>query len=84
MLEANADILQSLEKFYQNLMLNPDFDLKDDERCKVALADFLLQLQDFGHEFKMHAARAVTLGKITADRKNLVSCPVLYQTRKGV
>jgi hypothetical protein len=72
MLDANADILESLAKFYQSLMTNDDFELRNNGRCKRSVADFVQQLQDYGHDFKMHAARAKTLGKITADRKNLV------------
>lgn len=72
MLDANLDIMQSLIKFYQGLMKNDDFELKDVERCKRAVSTFVQQLEDYGHDFKMNAARARTLGKITADRKNLV------------
>lgn len=73
MLEANADILNSLERFYRSLMRNTDFELRKDQECKRAVSEFVLQMQAFRHEFKMHSARAKTLGKITADRKNLVS-----------
>ncbi|KAH6661992.1 hypothetical protein B0J14DRAFT_611404 [Halenospora varia] len=72
MLEANADILGSLERFYRGLMANTDFELRRNAECKRAVSEFILQIQAFRHEFKMHSARAKTLGKITADRKNLV------------
>jgi hypothetical protein len=73
MMDANANILDSLDKSYNALMNHEDFELKDNERCKKALADFSLQLRDFVHDFQMHASRPKTLGRITADRKNLVS-----------
>jgi hypothetical protein len=72
MINANADILLSLARFYQDLMANEGFDLRDDLLCKRAVADFLVELQDCVHDFKMHSDRTATLGKITADRKNLV------------
>ena len=72
MLDANADILQSLARFYEGLMKNNDFPLKGEDYCTRAVADFIQQLQDYYHDFRMHSARARTLGKITADRKNLV------------
>lgn len=73
MLDANADILESISKFYTNLIKNDDFELKTDLHCVKAVAKFVQQLDDYRHDFKMHASRAKTLGKITADRKNLVS-----------
>ncbi|CZT53096.1 uncharacterized protein RSE6_14535 [Rhynchosporium secalis] len=69
MLNANAEILDSLEKFYTRLMKNAHFPLKDNDKSKVAIDDFSMQLQDYYHEFRMHASRAKTLGQITADRK---------------
>jgi hypothetical protein len=78
MLDANAEILTSLSNFYERLMQNDNFELKDNNECKLAVADFLPQLQDFIHQFKMHAARATTLSKITADRKELVRNPSLW------
>ncbi|KAH7419606.1 hypothetical protein BKA64DRAFT_651264 [Cadophora sp. MPI-SDFR-AT-0126] len=82
MLNANADILESLEKFYSRLMKNAHFPLRGDEDCKVAIEDFSMQLQDFRQEFTMHASRAKTLGQITADRKNLVQQHLQAHTTK--
>ena len=72
-LDANVKVLQSLAGFYTNLMANPNFELKDRPACKSAVADFLIQLQDYIYDTQMFSERAVTLSKITADRKNLVS-----------
>ncbi|XMA09782.1 hypothetical protein WAI453_002573 [Rhynchosporium graminicola] len=62
MLNANAEILDSLEKFYTRLMKNAHFPLKDNDKSKVAIDDFSMQLQDYYQEFRMHASRAKTLG----------------------
>ncbi|KAL2075032.1 hypothetical protein VTL71DRAFT_8812 [Oculimacula yallundae] len=82
MLNANADILEMLERFYARLMRNPNFPLKDNESCKIAIEEFFTQIQDFRQEFKMHASRAKTLGQITADRKNLVQQHLQAHTTK--
>jgi len=72
LLDANAEIFTSLQKYYRSLMQNADFDLRSSEACKRATDDFLLQLGDYTHDMKMLSDRAKTLAKITADRKNLV------------
>jgi Mg2+ and Co2+ transporter CorA len=72
MLRANAGILESIATFYQELMHNADFPLRTDAECQRAVADFLVDLRDDISDFKLHVDRAQTLGKITADRKNLV------------
>ncbi|KAH8894395.1 hypothetical protein GQ53DRAFT_745072 [Thozetella sp. PMI_491] len=72
MLHANADILKTVAAFYTDLMKKDDFDLGQNDAVKHAVAEFLLQLQDSVRDFEMQAKRAQTLGKITADRKNLV------------
>jgi hypothetical protein len=81
MLDANAEILKGLVDFYLGLMNNDDFTLKNDNKCKRAVDDFRLQLQGYCHDFKLHAARARTLGKITADRKNLVSLKIFRKLK---
>lgn len=72
MLRANAGILESIATFYQELMQNIDFQLRNDPHCQRAVADFMMELRDYIHDFQLHVDRAQTLGKITADRKNLV------------
>lgn len=77
MLDANVSILESIHSFYQGLMdvnnPNTNFDpLRHSSACRDALADFALQMREFTHDFRMHGARARTLAKITADRKDLV------------
>jgi len=72
MLEANGEVLESLHEFYTKLMTNVDFDLRNSDVCRRALSSFRSQLRDSIHDFKMHTARAKTLSKMTADRKNLV------------
>ncbi|OIW32047.1 hypothetical protein CONLIGDRAFT_652875 [Coniochaeta ligniaria NRRL 30616] len=72
MLRANGGILESITTFYQELMQNHDFPLRNDPDCQRAIADFMVELRDYMHDFQLHVDRAQTLGKITADRKNLV------------
>lgn len=73
MLEANHSILETLDKFYCDLMKNEEFELRTVDVCKRAAAEFSMQLKDYIHDAKMNADRARTLLKITADRKSLVS-----------
>ncbi|KAJ2898552.1 hypothetical protein MKZ38_003843 [Zalerion maritima] len=73
MVESNVQILLSLQKFYSKLASNPRFSLAhQNQDCQDALADFDMQLDDYIQDFRMHAARARTLSKITADRKGPV------------
>ena len=81
-LDANFKVLQSLASFYKNLMTNPNFELRDHPACKSAVADFLVQLQDYIYDTQMFSERAVTLSKITADRKSLVRLVTLLQKRE--
>lgn len=72
MLRANSDILESIGTFYKELMQNVDFPLKNESHCQRAVADFMVELRDYTHDFQLHVERAQTLGRITAARKNLV------------
>ncbi|KAK6072121.1 hypothetical protein SCUP234_09391 [Seiridium cupressi] len=71
-LTANAKVLESLADFYEGLMQNDNFELRDELDCKTAIADFLVQLRDYIYDMNMFSERAHLLAKITADRKTLV------------
>jgi hypothetical protein len=72
MLNANAEILESLRRFYKGLMTTESFIPSKSAACQEAVADFILQLDNFIQDFKLHSSRANTLKTIIADRKNLV------------
>jgi hypothetical protein len=75
MLNANAEILDSLRRFYKRLMTTESFAPSKDAGCQEAVTDFILQLDNFIQDFRLHSSRANTLKTIIADRKNLVCIP---------
>jgi hypothetical protein len=70
-LEANMDVLDALRKYYQDLLVNNDFDLR--ESCAEAVHAFATQINDAVYDLKMQNSRAKLLARITSDRKSLVS-----------
>jgi hypothetical protein len=71
-LEANVDVMTSLRNFYERLMRNRDFPLTD--ACGEDIVAFTVRLDEMIYDSKMHIRRAKLLTRVTADRKNLVSC----------
>ncbi|KAL1880070.1 hypothetical protein Daus18300_001433 [Diaporthe australafricana] len=71
-LDSNAKVLESLNYFYANLVKNEDFELGTSSACKRAVADFTIQLRDYIYDTRMFSDRAITLAKLTADRKSLI------------
>ena len=69
-LETNMDVLISLRKFYENLLKNKNFDLK--EACEEDILQFATQVNNMIYDSRMQIARAKLLVKIIDDRKNLV------------
>lgn len=69
-LEANADVLTSLRQFYERLVENKDFPLK--ENMAGDISTFTRQVNNMIHDLKMQISRAKLLVRITADRKSLV------------
>ena len=71
-LEANANILRTLRKFYSNLVARKDFP----DTLKTSFEDhfyaFFSQLDEITGEFDMQLARAKLLVNIINDRKQLV------------
>jgi hypothetical protein len=70
-LEANIDVLDALRKYYQDLLVNNDFDLRGSS-AEAVLA-FATQINDAVYDLKMQSSRAKLLARITSDRKSLVS-----------
>lgn len=70
-LEANNDVLASLRNFYQALLDNRAFTLKD--ACGSDITSFTKQVDEMIHDSSMQISRAKLLVRITSDRKDLVS-----------
>lgn len=70
-LEANNDVLASLRNFYQALLDNKAFTLKD--ACGSDITSFTKQVDEMIHDSSMQISRAKLLVRITSDRKDLVS-----------
>ena len=70
-LEANMDVLIPLRKFYENLLKNKIFDLK--EACEEDIMQFATQVNNMIYDSRMQIARAKLLVQIINDRKNPVS-----------
>ena len=70
-MESNVEVLNSLGQFYENLIQNPDFDLRTS--CCKDIRRFTWQLEDIKYETKMQVKRANLLARIIGDRKVLVS-----------
>lgn len=70
-LEANANVLTSLRKFYEGLVKTNDFPLK--QTCLDDVVDFASQVNDMIYDANMQILRTKLLLRITTDRKSLVS-----------
>ncbi|KAI9795256.1 MAG: hypothetical protein M1833_007278 [Piccolia ochrophora] len=77
-LEANADVLKALCKFYETLKENQDFPPR--RTCYENINIFSTQVDDIIYDSKMQVSRAKLLVRITADRKNLVLQHLQSQT----
>jgi len=70
-LEANIQCMTLLKVFYENILENNDFDLKD--QCAEATFAFAQQMSNAIHTFTGLLGRAKFLVDITENKKNLVS-----------
>ncbi|KAL8754822.1 MAG: hypothetical protein Q9199_004065 [Rusavskia elegans] len=77
-LEANNDVLASLRNFYQALLDNRAFTLKD--ACGSDITSFTKQVDEMIHDSSMQISRAKLLVRITSDRKDLVVQHLQSQT----
>ncbi|CAO2649450.1 Nn.00g068350.m01.CDS01 [Neocucurbitaria sp. VM-36] len=71
-LEANAEILGSIRKFYWDLIARKDLPDTLKSACEDDLAVFFSQLDEIINDFHMQIARAKLLAHIISDRKELV------------
>jgi hypothetical protein len=69
-LEANNDVLTSLKEYYERLIKNDDFPLRDS--CKNNIVAFSTQINDMVYDSKMQIKRARLLVKLAGDTKVLV------------
>ncbi|KIW73674.1 hypothetical protein PV04_01772 [Phialophora macrospora] len=76
-LESNRDVLAALSKYYEDLLADTDFPLR--QSCRDNIVDFARQLQDAVHDTHMQASRARLVVRIAADRKALVQSHLTSQ-----
>ncbi|KAL8668913.1 MAG: hypothetical protein Q9168_006473 [Polycauliona sp. 1 TL-2023] len=69
-LQANTEVLASLQRFYEALLDNDDFTLKD--ACRDDIMAFAKQMAEMIHDSSMQIARAKLLVQIVSDRKDLI------------
>lgn len=66
-MEANADILSSLRDFYKRLMVNQNFDLR--QNCVSDILTFVSQIDDLIYDSRIQIARAKVLAKSQATER---------------
>ncbi|KAH7087651.1 hypothetical protein FB567DRAFT_350505 [Paraphoma chrysanthemicola] len=71
-LEANTDVLKSIQKFYVDLVDRKDFPNTLKLACEDDLRTFASQVNEIINDFHMQTARAKLLVSIISDRKELV------------
>ncbi|RMZ80814.1 hypothetical protein DV737_g2807, partial [Chaetothyriales sp. CBS 132003] len=76
-LEFNAEVLTALYRYYEDLLTDNNFPLRDS--CHDSVSDFTRQLQDAVHDTKMQASRAKLVVRIAADRKALIQSHLASQ-----
>ncbi|KAH7171387.1 hypothetical protein EDB81DRAFT_753773 [Dactylonectria macrodidyma] len=68
-LESNIEVMTSLKRFYERLIANKDFDLKD---CTYEVEDFTSQLSHMMDDFRLQIGRANALVRMLSNRAELV------------
>jgi hypothetical protein len=81
-LEANHAVLNSLSRFYSRLLALNDFPETLRTENNEDIVNFENRLDNIGHEFQMHIARAKLLANIVNDRKGLVSSLSLQNSKR--
>jgi hypothetical protein len=69
--EANSAVMNSLRGFYEELLENADFPLRDS--AKGCIDSFTTQINNMVADLRLQITRAQLLERITGDRKDLVS-----------
>lgn len=76
-LGSNTDVLTALHEYYEDLLPDSDFPLR--QSCRDSIIDFSRQLQDAVRDTKMQASRAKLVVRIAADRKALTQSHLTSQ-----
>ena len=76
-LESNIDVLTALHKYYEDLLLDNDFPVRQTSRDIII--DFARQIQDAIHDTKMQVSRAKLVVRIASDRKTLIQSHLTSQ-----
>lgn len=82
LLDANIEILNSLRKFYVNLMNRADFPTSLKTDCEHDLDVFLSQLDEIMKDLQRQLGRAKLIINIVNDRKELVLQHLQAQTEQ--
>ncbi|KAH8688246.1 hypothetical protein BGZ61DRAFT_533042 [Ilyonectria robusta] len=69
-LESNVEVMDSLKRFYEKLVVNKDFDLKED--CSYDIDVFASQLSQMMDDFRLQIGRAKALVRVMSNRTELV------------
>lgn len=72
-LEANIEVVSSLQRYYRALAKRRDFPPTLKDRCRDDITAFLAHLDEVVCDFKSHTSRAKLLASSIRDRKELVS-----------
>ncbi|KAL1966202.1 hypothetical protein VTN77DRAFT_4754 [Rasamsonia byssochlamydoides] len=70
-MQANAEVLASLSRFYEDLLEDANFPLA--AACQKDIHHFAAQVNDMIQDSKMQITRANLLVRITSDRKSLIT-----------
>jgi hypothetical protein len=76
-LESNTEVLIALSNYYEGLLTDTEFPLR--QSCRDSIIDFTRQLQDAVHDTKMQASRAKLVRRIATDRKALIQSHLTSQ-----
>jgi hypothetical protein len=71
-LEANTEVVSSLQRYYRALAERRDFPQSLKDNCRDDITEFLAHLDEVVYDFKAHAARAKLLASSVRDRRELV------------
>lgn len=74
-LESNADNLESLGRFYSDLVQDENFPASEQPACSRVVRKFCSVIRELAYDTRMQIRRANILVKTIADRKTIVRKP---------
>lgn len=74
-LESNADNLESLSRFYSDLVQDENFPASEQPECSKVVKKFGSAIRELVYDTRMQIRRASILVKTIADRKTIVRGP---------